>query len=90
MRRRATAGSAGESGLAVFLSEPRFENLACVLETGHDKGQVTAADIALAQKLRERGIRGWHAGSMGAIVAVNRDDTYKNQVCERTGRAFAP
>ena len=28
-------GELGERGLAVFLSEPRFEALPCVLETGH-------------------------------------------------------
>jgi deoxyribonuclease-4 len=48
-------GELGESGLAVFLSEPRFEDLPVVLETGRDDGRVTAADIELARELRRRG-----------------------------------
>lgn len=48
-------GEIGGSGLAVFLSEPRFDGLPVVLETGHDDGRVTAADIALAEELRNRG-----------------------------------
>ncbi len=49
-------GELGERGLAVFLSEPRFESLPCVLETGHADGQVQASDIALALALRRRGL----------------------------------
>ncbi len=48
-------GELGASGCATFLSEPRFERLPCVLETGRDKGAVTAEDVALAFKLRKRG-----------------------------------
>jgi deoxyribonuclease IV len=48
-------GELGSDGCAWFLSEPRFEGLPCVLETGRDKGSVTAEDIALAFKLRARG-----------------------------------
>jgi deoxyribonuclease-4 len=48
-------GELGERGLAVFLSEPRFEQLPCVMETGSDKGNVLAEDIKLAKKLRRRG-----------------------------------
>jgi deoxyribonuclease IV len=44
-----------ETGCAVFLSEPRFEKLPCVLETGRDDGAPAAADVALAKKLRSRG-----------------------------------
>jgi hypothetical protein len=51
-------GEIGESGLAVFLSEPRFDGLPCVLETGRDRGAPAAEDIALAFKLRERGLAG--------------------------------
>ncbi len=58
-------GELGESGLAVFLSEPRFEAMPCVLETGHDKGRVTAADIALAERLRERGLTARTAARRG-------------------------
>jgi deoxyribonuclease-4 len=48
-------GELGESGCAVFLSEPRFETLPCVLETGRDDGAPAAEDVALAKKLRSRG-----------------------------------
>jgi deoxyribonuclease-4 len=48
-------GSLGEKGCAVFLSEPRFERLPCVLETG-EEGAPGPADIALAFKLRKRGL----------------------------------
>lgn len=47
-------GELGEDGCAVFLSEPRFEGLPCVLETFHRDRP--ADDIALAVRLRERGI----------------------------------
>ncbi len=48
-------GELGEKGCAVFLSEPRFERLPCVLETGRDHGAPAAEDVALAKKLRRRG-----------------------------------
>ena len=48
-------GELGEKGCAVFLSEPRFEKLPCVLETGRDGGAPAAEDVALAKKLRTRG-----------------------------------
>jgi deoxyribonuclease-4 len=47
-------GELGERGCAVFLSEPKFERLPCVLETG-EEGAPSAADVALAFKLRKRG-----------------------------------
>jgi deoxyribonuclease-4 len=47
-------GELGERGCAVFLSEPTFERLPCVLETG-EEGAPSAADVALAFKLRKRG-----------------------------------
>jgi hypothetical protein len=40
----------------VFLSEPRFETLPCLLETGRDGGGAAAEDVALAFKLRKRGL----------------------------------
>jgi hypothetical protein len=40
----------------VFLSEPRFEGLPCLLETGRDNGGAAAEDVAFAFKLRKRGI----------------------------------
>jgi deoxyribonuclease-4 len=48
-------GQLGERGCGVFLSEPRFERLACVLETGTE-GAPGADDVALAFKLRKRGL----------------------------------
>jgi deoxyribonuclease IV len=48
-------GEIGLDGLAVFLSEPRFQDLPVVMETGTDDGSVLPADIELARKLRERG-----------------------------------
>jgi deoxyribonuclease IV len=47
-------GELGEKGCAVFLSEPRFEQLACVLETGVE-GAPGAEDVRKAFKLRKRG-----------------------------------
>jgi deoxyribonuclease-4 len=49
-------GELGDRGCAVFLSEPRFEGLPCVLETGPD-GAPRAEDVAVARKLRTRGKR---------------------------------
>ncbi len=48
-------GELGERGIAAFLSEPRFDQLPCVLETGTDGGAPSADDVALALKLRKRG-----------------------------------
>jgi deoxyribonuclease-4 len=48
-------GELGEKGCATFLSEPRFQRLPCVLETGSDSGAPSADDVALAFKLRKRG-----------------------------------
>jgi deoxyribonuclease-4 len=50
-------GELGEDGCAVFLSEPRFEGLPCVLETpGPDRSGPTAEEIVFVRALRERGI----------------------------------
>lgn len=50
-------GEIGEDGAAVFLSDPRFEDLPCVLETqGPDKQGPDAEELNLARRLRERGI----------------------------------
>jgi len=49
------AGELGDRGCGAFLSEPRFERLPCVLETGHDKGAPAAEDVTRAFALRERG-----------------------------------
>ena len=51
-------GELGEQGCAVFLSTPAFENLACVLETpGKDRQGPPRAEVELAMKLRERGLK---------------------------------
>jgi deoxyribonuclease-4 len=48
-------GELGERGCALFLSEPKFERLPCLLETGKDGGAPSADDVALAFRLRKRG-----------------------------------
>jgi deoxyribonuclease-4 len=48
-------GELGERGCATFLSEPLFERLPCLLETGRDGGAPSAEDVALALRLRKRG-----------------------------------
>uniref|UniRef100_A0A6J5ZJ08 Unannotated protein n=1 Tax=freshwater metagenome TaxID=449393 RepID=A0A6J5ZJ08_9ZZZZ len=51
-------GELGADGCAVFLSEPRFDQLPCVLETpGPEKKGPTAGQVAEAVKLRERGLK---------------------------------
>ena len=50
-------GEIGDDGCAVFLSEPRFAELPCALETpGPNKEGPTAEEIARTRKLRERGL----------------------------------
>jgi len=49
-------GELGATGCATFLSEPRFDHLPCVLETGRDKGAVAAEDVAEARRLHKRGV----------------------------------
>ncbi len=51
-------GELGEDGCAVFLSEPRFDGLPCVLETPADtksKDGPSAAELEFCAELRERG-----------------------------------
>ena len=51
-------GELGAKGCAAFLSEPRFEGLACVFEGPGAAGKgVEKADIDNAWKLRKRGLR---------------------------------
>jgi deoxyribonuclease IV len=52
-------GELGPNGCATFLSEPRFEELPCVLETGSRKPRSAPAvdDVDLAWKLRKQGLR---------------------------------
>jgi deoxyribonuclease-4 len=50
-------GELGETGCRAFLSEPRFERLACALETpGPDKQGPTAEEIEHCRVLRKQGI----------------------------------
>lgn len=50
-------GEIGEEGLALFLSEPRFEGLPATLETpGTDRKGASAADVSFARELRLRGL----------------------------------
>jgi deoxyribonuclease-4 len=52
------AGELGEKGAAVFLSEPRFQDLPCILETpGENRSGPTVEELALCGRLRERGLR---------------------------------
>ena len=50
-------GEIGMRGCAVFLSEPRFEGLPCVLETpGPNRSGSSRQELALALRLRKRGL----------------------------------
>jgi deoxyribonuclease IV len=52
-----TEGELGADGCSVFLSEPRFDGLPCVMETpGPDKRGPTPEQVALAKDLRKRGL----------------------------------
>jgi deoxyribonuclease-4 len=51
-------GEIGRRGCAVFLSEPRFAGLPCVLETpGPDRQGPTKAEITLTRRLLGQGVR---------------------------------
>jgi deoxyribonuclease IV len=50
-------GELGERGCAAFLGARAFDGLACVLETPGEGAGPTAAEVALAAKLRRRGVR---------------------------------
>ncbi|HWX88099.1 MAG TPA: deoxyribonuclease IV [Solirubrobacteraceae bacterium] len=51
-------GELGEDGCAAFLSAPQFQDLPCVLETpGENRSGPSRAEVQLASKLRERGVR---------------------------------
>ncbi len=49
-------GELGERGLRVFLSEPRFEDLPALLETGPDGGGPDLAEVRKAKRLRREGL----------------------------------
>jgi deoxyribonuclease IV len=51
-------GELGNRGCAVFLSEPRFQDLPCVLEThGPDRQGPTRQEITRTRRLRSQGLR---------------------------------
>ncbi len=50
-------GELGERGCASFLAAPAFEGLACVLETPGDGSGSLPEEVALAFKLRKRGLQ---------------------------------
>ena len=58
-------GELGDAGCAVFLSEPRFEGLPCLLETPRPDG--LAADLERCRKLRKRGLANAAALRMSAV-----------------------
>jgi deoxyribonuclease-4 len=49
-------GEIGEPGLAVFLSDPRFDDLPTLIETGVNEGAPARTDVEHARKLRRRGL----------------------------------
>jgi deoxyribonuclease-4 len=49
-------GEIGPRGLGVFLSEPAFETLPALLETGLEGEAPRAEDVATAKRLRKRGL----------------------------------
>jgi deoxyribonuclease-4 len=50
-------GQLGEGGCATFLAAPAFDGLPCVLETpGRNRSGASAEEVALAARLRQRGI----------------------------------
>ncbi|MDQ6776729.1 MAG: deoxyribonuclease IV [Actinomycetota bacterium] len=60
-------GELGERGCAVFLSDPRFDQLPCVLETpGADGSGPTVEEVSLAGKLRKRGQASRRRAARGA------------------------
>jgi deoxyribonuclease-4 len=67
-------GEIGADGCAVFLSEPRFEGLPCVLETpGANHSGPTAQELALARALRRRGLAARRASGLSRPLARRRD-----------------
>jgi deoxyribonuclease-4 len=49
-------GELGERGLSVFLSEPAFDELPMLLETGKEGHAPAAEDVETAKRLRQRGL----------------------------------
>ncbi len=66
-------GELGERGCATFLSEPRFKDLPCVLETGRDGGGPAAEDVTDAKRLRQRGTAARRRGKRSRRAPARRD-----------------
>jgi deoxyribonuclease IV len=52
-----TEGEFGVNGLAVFLSDPGFQDLPVCLETPGPSGTIGIDEVRLARKLREKGLK---------------------------------
>jgi deoxyribonuclease IV len=50
-------GELGSKGIATFLSEPRFDGLPALIETGVDGGAPAREDVRKAKRLRREGLR---------------------------------
>jgi deoxyribonuclease-4 len=50
-------GELGSRGIATFLSEPRFDGLPALIETGVDDGAPAKADVRKAKRLRREGLK---------------------------------
>src|SRR3954451_24481827 len=61
-----TDGEFGDKGLAVFLSEPRFQDLPVCLETPGPSGKIGINEVKLARKLRDAGAKARSAGARRA------------------------
>jgi len=54
-------GELGNKGIATFLSEPRFDALPALIETGVDGGAPAREDVRKAKRLRREGMRRRHS-----------------------------
>jgi deoxyribonuclease-4 len=62
-------GELGADGCAVFLSEPRFDGLPCVMETpGPDNRGPSPEQVALAKELRKRGLARRRRAARGGVA----------------------
>jgi deoxyribonuclease-4 len=50
-------GELGSRGIATFLSEPRFDGLPALIETGLDDGAPAKEDVRKAKRLRRQGLK---------------------------------
>ncbi len=59
-------GEIGSRGIATFVSEPRFEGLPAVLETGRASGAPDRTDVRTTKRLRRDGLRRRSKNAAGA------------------------